>query len=99
MPVVPCSPAAPVTGVVVFDVSLFKAANPEFTTVAPARLQQNFSYATLLLNNSCGSLMVDAPTRETFLKSTHGASNRTVRRSQRPTAGGRRRARFGRNRG
>jgi hypothetical protein len=67
MPVVPCSPAAPVTGVVVFDVSLFKAANPEFTTVAPARLQQNFSYATLLLNNSCGSLMVDAPTRETFL--------------------------------
>jgi hypothetical protein len=67
MPVVPCTPAAPVTGVVVLDPAAFKVANPEFATIANGRLQQNFAYATLLLNNSCSSLMIDANVRETFL--------------------------------
>jgi hypothetical protein len=45
----------------------FKAAYPEFATIADAVLTLNFSLATLQLNNSCGSRVCDANQRELLL--------------------------------
>lgn len=67
MAIDPCTATAPVKGVVRFVPADFKVAFPEFATVANGRLQLNFMQATLLLNNSCGSLVCDAVTRETLL--------------------------------
>lgn len=67
MPVVPCTPTTLVTGVVTFDPTLFKAAYPEFVTVADAVLIGNFGLAQLVLSNSCRSVVLDANKRETLL--------------------------------
>lgn len=67
MSIAPCSPSTPTPGVVVFVPADFKVAFPSFTTVADAALSLNFQLATLQLNNSCGSRVCDAPTRELLL--------------------------------
>lgn len=68
MSVVPCPPNSSVTrGVVVFDPAVFKAAYTSFATVSDAALQVSFQLATLQLNNSCGSRVKDANTRELLL--------------------------------
>lgn len=50
-----------------FDPTAFKVAFPSFATVADASLTMAFTFATLQLNNSCGSRVCDAPTREVLL--------------------------------
>lgn len=68
MSVAACPPnAPPVHGVVVFVAADFKAAYPEFATVADAMLTRNFGFAQIILSNSCRSIIPDAVTRETFL--------------------------------
>lgn len=69
MAVVPCpSPTPqPVRGIVVFEPAVFKTQYPAFATVADATLQLDFDIATLFLNNSCCSVVKDAPTRERLL--------------------------------
>lgn len=67
MSIGPCAPTAPTPGVVVFDAAAFIAAFPAFSTVAEGALQNNFNTATLLLNNTCGSVVCDAPTRSNLL--------------------------------
>lgn len=68
MSIAPCSvAAAPVHGVVVFDPATFKAAFPQFATVTDGALQMDFTFATLLLNNTCQSIVCDAATREQLL--------------------------------
>jgi hypothetical protein len=68
MTIVACPPASlPVHGVVQFVPADFKAAFPEFATIADAVLTVNFGFATLQLNNSCNSAVCDAPTRENLL--------------------------------
>lgn len=68
MTVAACPPNTPPThGVVVFVPADFKAAYPEFATVADAALTVNFGLAQLILNNTCRSIIPDAVTRETFL--------------------------------
>ncbi len=65
MPVVPCpSPCPPITrGIVQFDTVEFVAAWPEFTGLTNGSMQNAFNLATLLLNNSCGSIVQDANVR------------------------------------
>jgi len=53
--------------VVVFVPAVFKAQYTEFATVADAALNLNFTLATLVLNNSCRSAVIDANVRETLL--------------------------------
>jgi len=69
MPIAPCAPTPITRGIVVFDPSIFTDANhyPEFAAVPAAQLTFNFNRATVLLNNSCGSRVMDANTRETLL--------------------------------
>lgn len=68
MGVVACPPnSPPVHGVVTFDPSVFKSAYPAFATVDATALTLNFTYATIILNNTCRSIVVDAVTRETLL--------------------------------
>jgi hypothetical protein len=68
MPVVPCPPNTPVEhGIVVFDPTAFKAAFPEFSTVADAVLDQNFDMATLVIANTCEGVVLDAVKREKLL--------------------------------
>lgn len=67
MSVIPCAPSTPVFGIVSFDPADFRTAYPEFTGIADGPLNQNFSLATLLLNNTCGSRVSDANQRETLL--------------------------------
>ncbi len=69
MPVIPCPTPAPqpVHGIVQFDNAEFIAAWPEFTGISSARNQVAFNFATLLLNNSCGSLVCDANVRMSLL--------------------------------
>lgn len=65
MSVAPCPPQTPVLpGVVVFDPTAFKAAFPEFATVADMALSMNFQFATLQLGNSCGSRVCSPAERE-----------------------------------
>lgn len=63
----PVPPIAPVLGVVRFEPGVFKAAFPMFVTVSDGALQLYFAYATLLLNNTCGSTVCDATVREALL--------------------------------
>lgn len=68
MTVIACPPnTPPVTGVVVFVPADFKTAYAMFATVADSALQLNFTLATLILNNTCRSIVVDAAQRETML--------------------------------
>lgn len=68
MAIDPCSSAAtPVAGVVVFEPDAFIIAYPEFATVDVTALQMNFDFATLVLENSCGSVVQDANVRERLL--------------------------------
>jgi hypothetical protein len=53
--------------VVQFVPADFKAAFPEFATVADGALSMNFDLATLQLANTCRSLVCNAQTRETLL--------------------------------
>lgn len=61
------APTTPVRGVVRFVAAEFKAAYPEFAAVSDGSLLLCFTYATLLLNNSCSSMVCDANTRQTLL--------------------------------
>lgn len=69
MPVVPCpSPCPPITrGVVQFDATEFVAIYPEFAGLANPVMANSFGDASLLLNNSCGSLVQDANVRMSLL--------------------------------
>jgi hypothetical protein len=69
MTIAACPPDAPTPtrGVVVFDAAEFKAAYPAFATVADALLAVDFNIAVLFLNNSCCSVVQDAPTRQVLL--------------------------------
>lgn len=69
MPVAPCpSPCPPpVRGIVVFDPAEFVAAWPDFTGLHNAQMANAFSLATLVLNNSCGSIVSDANQRMALL--------------------------------
>lgn len=63
-----CSVAvAPVHGVVVFDPAVFKTLYVQFAAVANAMLTLYFDLATLILKNTCGSIIQDATQRERLL--------------------------------
>jgi Protein of unknown function (DUF4054) len=62
-----CAPIPVTPGIVVFDPTDFQTRYPAFATVSDAALQQNFNQATLMLENSCCSIVKDAPTREILL--------------------------------
>lgn len=69
MPVVPCpTPCPPIVyGIVQFDFAEFATVWPEFAGIHNAQGQNAFNLATLLLNNSCGSLVQDANLRLSLL--------------------------------
>lgn len=69
MPVTPCPTPCPpvVTGIVQFSAPEFVALWPEFTGLANGVMQNAFNIATLLLNNSCGSVVRDANLRMALL--------------------------------
>lgn len=68
MTIASCPPSTTEThGVVVFVPADFKAAFPEFATVADAVLDLNFDLATLVLDNSCNGVVTDAVKREKLL--------------------------------
>ena len=67
MTVVACTQPTVTPGSVAFNSSDFIAQYPAFTSVPAPALQFNFNQATLLLNNTCGSVVCDAPTREQLL--------------------------------
>lgn len=68
MTVAACPPnTPPVHGVVVFSATEFRTSFPEFAAVSDALLQSDFALATLVLNNSCRSLVCDANVRQTLL--------------------------------
>lgn len=69
MSIQPCPSPAPTIqrGIVVFDPAAFKVAFPAFATVADGLLVADFGIAELFLNNSCCSVVKDAPTREKLL--------------------------------
>lgn len=69
MPVIPCPtpPPQPVQGVVQFDNTEFLASWPEFTGISSGRNQIAFNLATVLLSNSCCSVISDANLRLTLL--------------------------------
>lgn len=63
-----CSVApVPVHGVVEFVPADFKVLFPQFATVADSLLMMFFDLATLILNNTCNSLVSDAAMRERLL--------------------------------
>lgn len=65
MPVAACPNPTPqpVHGVVVFDNAEFVALYPEFATVANVALVMNFGLASLIVDNSCCSVVSDANVR------------------------------------
>ena len=63
MPVNPCTPVAPVFGIVEYSAAEFLASYPEFTGIAASSLANDFTGATFLLNNSCCSRVQDANQR------------------------------------
>lgn len=68
MSITPCPADTPFErGVVVFDPAVFKTQFPEFSTIADAILNLNFSFAELQLNNTCKSGVKNAPKREQLL--------------------------------
>lgn len=62
-----CTSDAITPGVVVFDPAAFILLYPAFTSVPAPALSANFNLATLQLNNSCCSVVNDAPTRSALL--------------------------------
>ncbi len=63
-----CSVAAqPQHGVVEFVPADFIVLYPEFTGVAPGTLTLYFDLATMIVNNTCGSIVSDAAKRERLL--------------------------------
>ena len=54
-------------GIVEFVPADFKAAFPEFNTVADAVLDQNFDIATLVIANACDGVITNAVKREKLL--------------------------------
>lgn len=69
MAIDPCPPV-PIQnqrGVVVFDPAEFVLAYPAFATLSNAQMGAAFMVATLFLNNSCCSIVEDAPTRQLLL--------------------------------
>jgi hypothetical protein len=67
MPIVPCTNTPVVQGIVTFDPTIFKAAYPEFSTIADAILTANFGLAEMQLSNSCCSRIQNATLREKLL--------------------------------
>ena len=67
MGISPCSSTPITPGIVTFDPAAFALAFPAFATVPPAALTTNFNLACLQLNNTCGSVVCDAPTRALLL--------------------------------
>ena len=69
MAIDPCPSPAPAIqrGIVRFEPAAFKVAFPAFATVADGLLEGDFAIATMFLNNSCCSVVKDAPTREKLL--------------------------------
>ena len=66
MPVTPCVPVTPTFGIVEFSAPEFLASYPEFTGInqaMPTALENDFTGATMLLNNSCCSRVQDANQR------------------------------------
>jgi hypothetical protein len=66
----PCPPVPPlpVTGVVRFDATEFRAMFPGvFDTIADGTLSADFDIATTFVNNSCCSLIKDAAVRQRVL--------------------------------
>lgn len=66
MTIAGCSETPITPGVVQFNAAEFLALYPVFTPQAAA-LAGNFALASLQLNNTCGSRIQDAPTRQTLL--------------------------------
>jgi len=54
-------------GIVVFDGPEFVAAYPAFATLTNAQMAAAFAVAVIFLNNSCCSIVEDAPTRQVLL--------------------------------
>ncbi len=67
MGIAPCAPNPVTPGIVTFDPVAFAAAFPAFATVPSAALTANFNLACLQLDNSCCSVVRDAPTRANLL--------------------------------
>lgn len=67
MGISPCNPIPVTPGIVAFDPVAFSEAYPCFSSVSAAALTENFNSATLMLDNSCCSVIQDAPTRSQFL--------------------------------
>jgi len=67
MGISPCTPNPITPGVVTFDPNAFQQAFPMFASVSDAALTANFGFATLMLDNSCCSVVCDAPTRAQLL--------------------------------
>jgi len=67
MTIAACSPTPVTPGIVVFVPGDFTAAFPMFATVPTGVLTANFNLATLMLENSCCSVVSDAPTRQALL--------------------------------
>lgn len=67
MAVIPCTTTPVVHGVVTFDPAVFKAAFPEFATIANPVLTINFGLAELVLTNSCSSIVANATKRDSLL--------------------------------
>jgi hypothetical protein len=65
--IAPCTGDTVTPGVVVFDPEAFITLFPVFATVSTTALQNNFNFACLQLNNSCCSVVCDAPTRSSLL--------------------------------
>lgn len=67
MGISPCTPNPITPGVVTFDPEAFQQAYPCFASVNATALEGNFALATLMLDNSCCSIVCDAPTRAQLL--------------------------------
>ena len=67
MGISPCAPQPVTPGIVTFVPADFTAAFPAFASVPTGVLTANFGFATLMLNNSCCSVVRDAPTRANLL--------------------------------
>jgi hypothetical protein len=63
----PCACTPPTPGIVTFNPAEFIQYYPAFASVPAAALTMNFNQACLQLNNSCCSVVRDAPTRAILL--------------------------------
>lgn len=68
MTIASCPPGVPpVHGVVVFNAADWKAAYPEFAGISDVKAQASFDSATLVMANTCRSIVQNAPKRERLL--------------------------------